>query len=407
MGVVDVDEGFYASLTPFDGFAHVAESSVYRAAPRSWFVLLTDVVNSTSAIRAGRYRDVNAIGVATIVAAVNAAGTDDLPYVFTGDGAVVLGPVSARGALERAAAQAAYLASEAFGFNLRAGVIPMADLIDAGSSIAVAKMRLTEELHLAMLDGPGTSLAEDWLRQSERAQSYSVPPVDRYDPTLFEGFECRWRPLASRHGRIVSLLVRALGTPEQKRQTYAGVLHTIETLAKDPAEVRPIGPDNLQLASAEHLDREARVRTGRKDGFRPWLHRVRVSLVTGIGRFLLRNKRRVADFDGATYVDQVLDRTDFRKFDGTLRMILDLTEAQEGSLRKMLEDEDRTGRLAFGMHCDREAVLTCLIRDYASRHLHFLDGGGGGYALAAVELKQQMQRKAEQTTDSSFANLVR
>ena len=40
--------------------------------------------------------------------------------------------------------------------------------------------------------------------------------------------------------------------------------------------------------------------------------------------------------------------------------------------------------------CSREALITCLVESHAGRHLHFVDGSEGGYALAARQLKAQL-----------------
>jgi len=43
------------------------------------------------------------------------------------------------------------------------------------------------------------------------------------------------------------------------------------------------------------------------------------------------------------------------------------------------------------LHESREALMTCFVqKTNQSDHIHFIDGGDGGYALAAVSLKKQM-----------------
>lgn len=388
----DADRGFFATLPAFDGFGRIVDAGVYAPVPPSWHVLVTDVVDSTGAIRAGRYKDVNALGGAVIVAAVNAAADVELAYVFGGDGAVVLGPAAARPALLRAAAATMRLAREAFGLTLRAGLVPVADLVAAGAAIHAAKLRLAEGLHLAMLDGPGVTRAEAWVRDPARAAGYAVAAAERHDATLFEGFECRWKPVASRRGRIVSLIVLARAADAgARREVYAAVLRRIAGLEPDDTSVRPVSSDTLRLAeSSSELVTEARVRTGRRSGARARWHALRASATVAIGRSLVRRRRRWGDFDGASYIDDVVERTDFRKFDGSLRMVLDLSAERTAELRRILEEERAAGRIVFGLHADAEALLTCLVRDH-TQHVHFLDGGGGGYALAAVELKTQLR----------------
>ena len=45
------------------------------------------------------------------------------------------------------------------------------------------------------------------------------------------------------------------------------------------------------------------------------------------------------------------------------------------------------GELLYCTHVSERAQMTCLIFDYSGRHLHFIDGAGGGLFMAAKDLK--------------------
>ena len=63
---------FYADLPGFSGFDHFSDAHCYAALPPDWFVVITDVQGSTRAIEEGRYKQVNALGAASIIALLNA-----------------------------------------------------------------------------------------------------------------------------------------------------------------------------------------------------------------------------------------------------------------------------------------------------------------------------------------------
>ena len=67
-----MSKAFFADLKPIADHNLIAASSIYKELPADWVVVLTDVKNSTEAIEAGRYKDVNMVGVACIVAVQNA-----------------------------------------------------------------------------------------------------------------------------------------------------------------------------------------------------------------------------------------------------------------------------------------------------------------------------------------------
>jgi hypothetical protein len=56
-----------------------------------------------------------------------------------------------------------------------------------------------------------------------------------------------------------------------------------------------------------------------------------------------------------------------------------------------LEARHAEGFLVYGVSRSRQALITCLIESHRDRHVHFIDGSDGGYALAARQLKDQLK----------------
>jgi hypothetical protein len=392
------DDAFYESLPAFDQFEDVAEASVYTRVPDSWFVLLTDVRGSTKAIEAGRYKDVNALGVSTITAVVNQIPDLAFPYVFGGDGATLLIPPSRRAAAVHASRNAISLARDAFDLELRAGILPVADLSAAGVEVRVARYRVSPHVTLAMFEGGGLTLAEKLVKDPQRGEAYALAPADTPDLSLFRGFECRWRPIMSRKDRVASLLVAA--TTQDKgaqRLVYRRVLDGITAAAHMGMDgMRPLDATGLSLGSrARDLRVEASVRSGKSGGLRYWLFNTRARLLVNLATFLMRFGIRLADFDGATYRRDVVANTDFRKFDDMLRMVLDVSESELTGILTYLEAERLAGDVVYGVHTSDSALMTCFIKDFAGNHIHFVDGSNGGYALAAKQLKEQIRVRKE------------
>ena len=82
----------FADIEPIAGFDALADPQVYTSLPDDWVVGLADVVDSTAAIEAGRYKAVNTAGAAVISAVTNALGRVDFPFSFGGDGATFAVP---------------------------------------------------------------------------------------------------------------------------------------------------------------------------------------------------------------------------------------------------------------------------------------------------------------------------
>ena len=59
---------FYARIPVLESFARLTDPALYRPLPEDWVIGLSDVVASTEAIRAGKYKSVNVAGAALIAA---------------------------------------------------------------------------------------------------------------------------------------------------------------------------------------------------------------------------------------------------------------------------------------------------------------------------------------------------
>jgi hypothetical protein len=97
---------------------------------------------------------------------------------------------------------------------------------------------------------------------------------------------------------------------------------------------------------------------------------------------------KVGNFVPSNYVQQVVENSDFRKYDDGLRMILDCTEELRDELEKRLAAAAGNGIVRYGLHSQDAAMMTCFTPSVMrADHVHFIDGARGGYASAATALK--------------------
>jgi hypothetical protein len=120
--------GFYQEQIPFSEFAEITEDRHFQSVPQDWCAVITDVNESTRAIEAGQYEDVNTIGAASIVVIQNALKGIEFPFVFGGDGATLLIPRSYRYLVAQKLSSLKKLSVQNFGLELRVGIVDVSEV---------------------------------------------------------------------------------------------------------------------------------------------------------------------------------------------------------------------------------------------------------------------------------------
>ena len=127
---------FFETLTPFQHRRESFDSRYYRPAPDDWLLAVTDVESSTRAVEAGRYQLVNLAGAAGIAAVRNVCDGETIPFLFGGDGAVLLIPPAHAAAARAALAQTIAFVRQTYQLTLRAGAMQVGDIRRRGREVA-------------------------------------------------------------------------------------------------------------------------------------------------------------------------------------------------------------------------------------------------------------------------------
>lgn len=379
-------DDFFRNLPSFSDFEAVADVRNYHPLPDGWVLVLADIVDSTGAIEAGRYKAVNMAGASVISGVLNATGRHDLPYVFGGDGAMVAVPPSLAEAARRGLSAVQRWSLEELGFQMRGAVVPIATVRAAGQDVLVARYAASDLVSYAMFAGGGAAWAERRMKAGLDANP-TAPPGTRPD---LVGLSCRWNPIAARHGEIVSIIaVPAEGASEAAFRAL--IADVVALAAREVRGGRPIEVEGLHLGiSRASLDMEARAAVPRGRRFRRKLF---IAAQYVMMRFLTAFGLTLGRFDPNRYRDDIVANSDFRKFDDGLKMTLDLEEQRIEAIEARLEAARQAGICHYGLHRQASALMTCVVPTPLARdHVHFIDGAAGGYALAASRLKSAMRR---------------
>ena len=373
-------DAFYGRIPPFRNFTRLMEPSLYLPLPNDWFVGVADIVESTKAIAAKRYKAVNMAGAAVIAGVTNALKGREFPFVFGGDGAgFAVAPGDLEHAREALAATATWV-REDLDLVMRVALVEVATIRAQGVDVRVARFGPSANLSYAMFSGGGLGWAEAAMKRGEFAV-LPAPPGTQPD---LSGLSCRFEEIPTTRGLILSVLVlpAAGADPLAFREVIEDVIRLVED---SPDSGRPVPPGGPPLKwPPQGVDYEARAARGGPLA-------VRRAVVLGItlwAYLVMRFGIRVGNFVPGNYVHQVVENSDFRKYDDGLRMILDCSEELQTELTERLAEAAKKGIVRYGLHAQGAAMMTCFTPSVMrADHVHFIDGARGGYASAATALK--------------------
>ena len=397
---------FYRDLPVLESFAQTIETARHAQVPGDWWIVVADVIGSTKVIEAGGYKKVNSVGVACIAAVINVDRSVEMPFVFGGDGATFAVPDSLLERVVPALREAQRLSRESFELLLRVGLVRVSRLLDNDLPVRLAKIRSSPNVSQPTLSGRGWEEAERMVKDPLADGVLRVQEFEGPCEGSFEGFECRWQGVPSFQDHKLALLVAAVSEDtEANMASYRKLSDKIAQIYGDISSYHPLRAERMSLSfNPRQLSHEWRVRSSRLDLWGRIRYFARMILLNLAGAWLFARKKDTKTVRWSHYIDEMVENTDFRKFDGMLRMVIDGSDAQYEQLREYLERQHRERRLVYGMHRSREALLTCIVFSYNGNHVHFVDGSDGGYAIAALGLKAQLKSLREVKAAKSGAD---
>ncbi len=371
-------DDFYETIPVLDNFADAVRAENYQPLPDDWVVGFADVVGSTKAVADGRYKAVNMAGAGAIAAVANALDRRPFPFVFGGDGAsFAVSPSDAAAAAKALRAMAAF-AREEFQFELRVAMAPVGEIRAAGYDVRVARFAAAPPCVYAMFAGGGLT----WFDAAAKRGSYALPLAEPGARPDLSGLSCRWGVAPAKHGLVLSLIVAPRGNDAR----FATLINEIvkSSVAAQSSE-RPVTLMSLQPGNpGRAIALETRV--NKASGLSQ--RKARFAAIRGycIAIVLHIFKLKVGRFDAATYAAELVANADFRKFDDGLRMTLDCSPEFADGLEARLTAAEAF--VEWGVFRQEAAQVTCFVPSVSqSGHVHFVDGAGGGYTMAAKAMK--------------------
>lgn len=378
-----VTEHFYKAAVPMDSLEEFNISGRFVQVPNDWYAAVTDVIGSTEAIATGRYKDVNLIGAAAIPALIEGL-EQDLPYIFNGDGVLVLVPGECREEAERILSGLVHLSDVNFRLKLRAVLFNVGELRAEGLELEMGLLKLVGQQTLAQFRGSMVGAFDERIRR--QGLPMLQPDADCAARLSLNSLSCRWHAQPSRNGEILSILLLPRDT---KREAISDFLQLLSEITA--GELNMLNPVAISLNSYQSLFEAIRAekRLHAQLLSKSFLRRL-ISICISVPLFKWGFSKR---YDWAEhYLKNLSLHSDYHKLDEALRLVIDCSPEQSESVRDYLEKAFQDGALNYGVHRSNASQMTCYVESLNdAAHVHFVDGCDGGYVAAAAALKVQLR----------------
>jgi len=354
----------------------------FKRIPSDWHIVITDIKDSTKAVNEGLSEVVNLIASGSIIAALNIASEAkvDIPFFFGGDGATMIIPLQLLAETMAALVLHQTNVLEEFDLDLRVGNFPVSNIYTALKELKIAKVRMNSLFSIPIILGNGLQFAENYIKSNYT----SLETKSEENAALrLAGMECRWNkiPPPSTSDEVICLLVDALDESKQA-MVFKSVLDKIEVIYGSHQKRNPVSIPKLQLNTRlKRIKTELRTRKldySLKELFFAWMQ-------TFIGKFWYLTSK-----SGHKYLTELVQLSDIFVLDGRINMIISGHAEKRKLLLNFLEEEEKTGKLIFGIHISKESIISCYVRNRKADHVHFIDGDAGGYTQAAKVLKRKI-----------------
>jgi len=320
-------------------------------------------------------------GAVTIASILNIDKTLDLPFIFGGDGATLLVPPEILNYVKTELLGSKEVASR-LDLELRAGVVPVKDIYKNGKGLLIGKHALTKSYSQAVFQGDGYDYAEKLVKNPQTRKFYEITG-EAANPNI-NGLTCRWQPIKSTRGEIVSIIIRTQKNSFKDISNYQAVSDKIIEIYGTESLHHPLSIGNLKLSlNTNDLAVES------KSGGGGFFQTLKLFFVNFYG-FLSRKAGKMMTTEDK--IQMMIANTDFKKFDGSIKMVISGDKSHRLELVEYLEDLYQKAEIFYGVHVSDSALITCLVLEGTNKEVHFVDGNNGGYALAAKNLKLQIAK---------------
>jgi len=376
---------FYSNLPVNDSPVSklIGDKSKFSTLPEDWHILVADIRNSTAAVQNGSHNHVNLVATGCVIAILNLAETHNIavPFFFGGDGASFLIPEEIREKSLSVLEKHNRNTKKNFGFSLAVGALSVAEIYDRNIELKIARVNVNKALNIPVILGNGLHYAENKIK-TEYFSKEIIPDETRLNLT---GMECKWdRIKPPKKGQEVISLIIAGCEETDFSKVYSKIMASIDDIYGSIGRRKPVSVRRLKIkAGLQRIKDEMKIKLG-KWSFTEFIKNF---MVANFGEFYLRNTT-----SGKNYLQKLVELSDNLTLDGRINTVITGTSDQRKRIIAYLDKLENQNLIKYGYHVSEESIMSCYVKDMSTdQHIHFIDGGNGGYTKAANQLKLKFQ----------------
>lgn len=360
----------------------LVQPDLFEQVPADWEVIITDIKKSTDAVNSGQHENVNLIATGSIVTVLNIAFKANIlvPFFFGGDGATFIVPPCIVEEVMQALIKYHDNTLENFKLDIRAGIIAVNEIYKAGHYLHISRFSSSTTFSIPIILGDGLAYAEQIIKGENyllARQNTAAAEID------LSGMQCRWDKIAPPENseEVVTLIVVATRC-DMQAAVFSQVINHLDEIYGMPEKRQPISiPKLIFKTSFNSLGQEMKHRLGKIK----FLELIKSWLINMYAFIYFRTA------SGKKYLKQLVEMSDTLVIDGRINTVITGTEKQRMSLQAELDKLEQKHEILYGLYVSGESIMSCYVRDLEDDHIHFVDGGEGGYTQAASMLKQKIR----------------
>ncbi len=376
---------FYSQLKIHQGALEnvYAQPTNFYAVPDDWNIVVTDVENSTTAVKQGKQQEVNLAATGSIVACLNISREAgyEIPFFFGGDGATLLMPNEILKDCLQALTFHQERCYSTFDFYLRVGYRTVEQMRNKGAILTIAKCKRNAYHVMPMIQGDALQRAESEIK-ADGPQDLELTTL-KANLLNLNGMECKWDRVSPPNAKneVLSLIIRACHV-DQQNELYSIILKEISTIYGADADRNPVTLERLRMVNkVSQFKNEVQLKYATSD-----LRRLLSSMGRSfLGRFYVKHTQK-----GRDYLNELIQLTETLLLDGSINTVITGSTKKRQKLFKILDHMERNDQIVYGFYSSSSSILSCYVTAIDDYHIHFLDGDKGGYTQASKVIKNKL-----------------